>query len=341
MFKRLLLGLMVVFVIAAVIAGILLVVSNSGASGAPPNALAFFEQAEDCRLKSLNAGTDSQMRDVQRQCAIDAYRQAITVYDQDWRFYYGLAQTLSAYNRHDAVEAYTLALRLKPDEEAIVEGLRRLTALTDIPVVDVTDRYTIFADDLDNTRMLLLPEDHPPEVFVTTDSNSVQSGTNALVLRWAFGPYNWMSLIFGVDQQISDKNRAEDATLIGMNLTPPEDYVLHFFLKGNYGGEVLNVKFQDQNVAIRESLGNQVGQQVEATPRWSEYCLPLSDFEIEKWIIDEYGTNPNTVFDWMHVKQINFDPLIYGTEFGTVRDGVVFLDQIEIMKDLTCGRAEG
>ena len=98
------------------------------------------------------------------------------------------------------------------------------------------------------------------------------------------------------------------------------------------------VKTQDQNLAIRDSIGNQIVMRVELKDDWQEYTVNLADLLPDDWItpslcpqlsgtVDSKCSNSILFnFDWSRVKQINFDMPFLSTE------GTIYLDEIKIIE---------
>lgn len=178
---------------------------------------------------------------------------------------------------------------------------------------------------------------------------NVAVGASSVQLEWQKNSGTWASLVFGFDPEIENRQKALEGGFISLGEIDQfnlDEYALAFRLKGKgvQGSpgvypelkDTLSIKFQDQNLAIQESIGNQVFYEVTITDSWEEYSIPLSKFYFdEQWITDavcplelDFMTCKESslfYFDWSRVKQINFDVPFYSTS------GIIFLDEIKII----------
>jgi hypothetical protein len=325
--------LVLISILLLIVVGVVVVVYlGTRAKTAPPEAVAEFVAGAQCERQAEDAQAQPVLRQQSRDCAIEHYRAAIGLFPSDWTYHYRLGEMLVQAGRPeyraDALQAYFEALRLKPDEPGPYEGIRALNETVQRETVVIEDRYVIFDDNFRGSYMAL-PEGSPPFVTVTDTLANVRVGTRALRYEWSKGGQEWSSLILGIDSNLGDLTRAQAASLTGIQISR-DDYALHFFIRSGSGDEYLTIKFQDQNMLIRESLGNQVVNGVVATTRWEEHCLPLNTFYVDGWIQSKYGQAVNLAFDWANVKQVNLDAPYFATQ------GSVYLDQIEIIRTADC-----
>jgi hypothetical protein len=179
---------------------------------------------------------------------------------------------------------------------------------------------------------------------------NVADGATAIQLEWKKPKGSWASLIVGFDAEIANREKALEGGLIslgGLNRSNLDEYTLTFWAKGEgiQGSEwpdegmvdmFLRIKLQDQNLAIRESIGNQLVYDLSLTEKWKKYTIPLNVFRLDAWWIHD-AVCPQEIsyldcdaaklfdFDWSRVKQINFDVPYYST------NGTIYLDEIRII----------
>jgi hypothetical protein len=168
------------------------------------------------------------------------------------------------------------------------------------------------------------------------------------VAEWRENGSSWASLVIGFDKDIANQQKALEgglASLGGLDPSNLDEYALTFWAKseGIQGSEYpengadvfLRIKLQDQNLAVRESIGNQKVSQVELKRKWEEYTIPLDKFVTDEWVARtlcptvpwECESLDLLYFDWSRVKQINFDVPFYST------NGVIYLDDIRIIRE--------
>lgn len=192
----------------------------------------------------------------------------------------------------------------------------------------------------ENVSKFELTEVHAPD--------NVMDGASAIQLDWQKPEMTWASLIIGFDQDIANREKALTGGLVslgGLNRSNLGEYALTFWVKGE-GIQVadqyknndpyLRIKLQDQNLAIRESIGNQVVFSAEVTSNWQQYTIPFDKFQLDRWWLHkaictpqidffECQKSPLLQFDWSRVKQVNFDVPFYST------NGRIFLDDVRII----------
>lgn len=194
----------------------------------------------------------------------------------------------------------------------------------------------------DNVRQFELKEAHTP--------SNVADGASAIQLDWQKPSMTWASLIFGFDPDIADREKALTGGFVslgGLNRSNLGEYALTFWVKGEdiqvedqYKNidPYLRIKLQDQNLAVRESIGNQMVYTVAITDKWKKYSIPFDDFQYDRWWIHKAVCTSNVdywecqkaallQFDWSRIKQINFDIPYYSTS------GRIFLDDIHIVRN--------
>ena len=293
----------------------------------------FFSAGRECEDNMSSIEFKDNEREQARECAITNYKEAIRIFKKDWRYHFRLGETLIDYDRQQALDAYLTAFELAPSEPGPADGVRRILNLVEAEVIQVGDGYDIFTAGVPYPNVFVSKESEDIELIVgTSDRYYFPSSEDkrSLQIRWKKNNNQWASMIFGFDQQITDITRALEADMKRLDLSSPQNYALQFALLGVEGGEGIRVKFQDQNILITESLGNQVVFSVVAETSWRLYCIPLSEFRNDPWIQKNYQTNGMIEFNWTDVKQVNVDPLFESTS------GTVYLDEVRIVRVSAC-----
>ena len=316
-------------------------------------------------------------------CAIDRYQQAISIYGQDSHYYIYLAELqVKQGNYSDAIKNYQLAKGIDPSNEIVLPELNKAisqqatqTALylpllgeatptienagkTSAPPTPLSEAiYPIFDEEFGIIKgIATVSESSDDNIKFEIVNGEAYSGNRSLLITWNKDYRHWASLVLGFDSG-NDPKKAAAGQMTSINLLPPADFAIQFFAKrarpfqSMLGSTLMDgsitLKFQDQNVLIRESLGNQAvyiynydannlipdGRLRLAETGWQEFCLPLAKFDTDYWIKDDkYANYPETDrrFDWSNVKQINIDADWFST------DGAVYIDAIRIIRASDC-----
>jgi len=218
--------------------------------------------------------------------------------------------------------------------------------------VDINDNFPFYTEQFDaphfiaqdkNVTQFDMMEVHAP--------TNVAEGATAIQLKWKKPGSSWAGLIVGFDAEIANREKALEGGLIslgGLNLNNLDEFSLTFWAKAEgiqgsqypeypeYIDKSLRIKLQDQNLAIRESIGNQLVYELSLTEKWEKYTIPLKDFRLDRWWIHNAVCTQQInywdcdeanlfYFDWSRVKQVNFDIPFYSTS------GTIFLDEIRII----------
>jgi tetratricopeptide (TPR) repeat protein len=319
-------------------------------------------------------------------CAQAQFEKAISIYPNDSRYYTHLARVQRMQGKFgDAISNYQKAKQVDPSDESVLPGLSRAineqatqTAmpLSSSPLQEPALRnpvlpesvYPIFDEDFGIIKSVLTvsgsTEDHIQYEIVDTEA---YSGRYSLLISWTKFPQHWASVILAFDNH-PDPERAAIGQLRSIDLSPASDYAIQFFAKRGEasvlteqnpaGITLLNksitLKFQDQNILFKESIGNQAVylydyNRDDATPspyqdipdgrlklpdgEWQQFCLPLASFVSDFWIAEDvYKEFPaeDKVFNWSNVKQINIDADFFSSE------GAVYIDAMRIIRVSDC-----
>lgn len=319
-------------------------------------------------------------------CAVTRFEKAISIYPNDSRYYTHLARVQRMQGKFaDAIGNYQKAKEVDPSDESVLPGLSQTineqatqTAmpLSSSPLLQPEIRhpalpesvYPIFDEEFGIIASVLpisgSAEDHIQYDIVDTDA---YSGRYSLLISWTKFSQHWASVILAFDSH-PDPERAGVGQLRSIDLSPPSNYAIQFFAKraeasvltepNAAGISLLNksitLKFQDQNIFFKESIGNQAVYlydyyRDDATPspyqdiidgrlklpdgEWQQFCLPLASFVTDYWIAhDVYKDFPHEdkVFNWSNVKQINIDADFFSTE------GSVYIDAMRIIRATDC-----
>lgn len=220
--------------------------------------------------------------------------------------------------------------------------------------VDIVDNLPLYTEQFDAPYFTAQSES--VALFEATESHApihVAVGASAIRLEWLKPGSTWASLIMGFDEDIANREKALTGGLVSLgnlNSSNLKEYALTFWAKGEdiqgappypqcckEPDRQLRIKLQDQNLAIRESIGNQMYYEATLTEEWKKYTIPLDDFYWDEWWIGSavcpeemyfWDCRDATLFyfDWSRVKQINFDVPFYSTS------GKIFLDEIRLVR---------
>jgi hypothetical protein len=183
------------------------------------------------------------------------------------------------------------------------------------------------------------------------------SGRYSLLIYWNKYPGNWASVILHFDAH-NDPARALAGQMASIDLFPPSDYAIQFYAKrgeasirdsqspGTLMDKSITLKFQDQNLLIKQSVGNQAvyiynydsghpipdGRLKLHDGDWQEFCLPLEKFNTDQWVKDVYVdfTEEDRLLNWSNVKQINIDADYHSAE------GAVYINAMRIIRVSDC-----
>lgn len=293
-----------------------------------------YTSGRECEDKMALVSTSEEEYKILKECAIKKYEQAIEKYTKDWRYYYRLAEVVTETDTLRAIDLYVAAIKLAPSETGPPNGIKYVADLSNPDTITVDRSNDIFREisikeseytlESRETETILIESENANKYYnlpPATDNLSIQ-------LKWEKEPKQWASLIFGLDTDIHDSTRATKGGMTYLDLSHPEKYALQFAIRGVVGQEKITIKFQDQNIIIRESIGNQVIHEVTAKTEWKLYCVPLNNFTVDTWVQELYGNDHE--FQWKNIKQINFDPY-YDSKSGTV-----YLDEIRIVEVSEC-----
>lgn len=225
----------------------------------------------------------------------------------------------------------------------VIPAPMQVILIEDLPLY--TEQFDTFylITQAENVQRFELREVHSP--------SNVADGASAIQLDWQKPGMAWASMIIGFDPEIAVRKKALAGELIslgGLNRSNLSEYALTFWVKGediqgenpenfNILDNYLRIKLQDQNLAIRESIGNQMVYTVEITDKWKKHTIPFNHFQHDGWWIHDAVCASSVdyleclnasllQFDWSRVKQINFDIPYYSTS------GKIFLDDIHIVR---------
>ena len=296
-----------------------------------------FAEGLKCENKIALVSITEEERKKSRECAITNYEEAIQAYDKDWRYFFRLAEIVAEENSQKAIELYLTANRLNPSEPGPSAGINSIIEYYETDVFFVKNCYDIFTETTSPTFMIKQPNTDSAYFQIANRyyyPPTPKREANSIQLHWEKEEKQWASLILGIDEQIAETERALVARMSHLDLSQPNQYALQFAILGTEGQEQITVKFQDQNVLIQESLGNQVCHDILASTIWELHCIPLTNFKIDPWIKKEYGDTHKLDFEWENIKQINFDPHYYS------ESGTVYLDEIRIVQVSECDKIE-
>jgi Tetratricopeptide repeat len=331
-----------------------------------------FNQGAACDLKGDTA------------CAIDFYQKAIALYGEDSKYYVFLAQAQTEQGNYtEALKNYLKAKDLDPSNEAIMPEVTRMAArqasgsassAANPPgnVALPEALFPIFDEEFGVVREPFAVSESPQDQITwEVTGEDAYTGSHSLKIGWNKMYQEWASIVLAFDPaRIPPQAAGPNGTI---NLSPPSDYAVLFFARRMYPFDPyrglmlvfdsLIFKFQDRNVLIKESGGNQVvynylldpdwrgnqaGYVYKLDPNkgfivdghiplpvegWQEICLPLSRFKTDYWINDvDYKNLPEQErqFDWTSVAQINLD-----AGFFTVNSGV-YVDALRIVRASDC-----
>src|SRR5215208_1678935 len=309
-------------------------------------------------------------------CALVQYQAAIAIYGGDSHYYTHLAQIQRKQGDYSsAIETYQKAKEINPSDENVLPGINKAISqqatqtavplpispevktenqtLTPAPALPASI-YPVFDEDFgiveDVTAETGSAEDHILYEIVDDES---YSGKYSLLITWNKTQYHWASVVLHFDNQ-NDPTRAAAGQMASLNLSPRSDYAIEFFAKrgesstrnsgqaGSLMDQSITLKFQDQNVLIEESIGNQAvyvydydsktqvldGRLKLNDADWQQFCLPLEKFKTDWWVEQSYRdyTEADRQFDWANVKQINID-----ADFISAA-GAVYIDALRIIR---------
>jgi len=311
-------------------------------------------------------------------CAIAQYQFAINTYKQDSRYYTHLAQVQRKQGDYAAaIKTYQKAKEVNPSDENVLPGLNlaisQQATQTALPpaqqgVVQPAAIPTVISTPLPESVFPIFDEDfgiigHTTALTEAAEDNityaivedQAYSGKRSLLISWQKFNQHWASVILGFDSQ-GDSTKAAVGQMTSINLFPPSKYAIQFFAKRSRQSTFssgftlmdgsITVKFQDQNILIEESVGNQAiyiyqydskhlisdGRLKLIDGDWQEFCLPLDKFSTDHWVTEKYKdfTEADRIFDWSNVKQINIDADFFSTE------GAVYIDAMRIIRASDC-----
>jgi tetratricopeptide (TPR) repeat protein len=312
-------------------------------------------------------------------CAIVSYQKAVKLYAGDPRYYFRLAQVQTRLGDYSAaMNNYQLAKILDPSNPNVLPAFDRAMSLQatqtatymplptqTIPAITPTAEIlfsatpsntptppvqivkSIFDEEFGVPGVMTAAESPDDKIKYKISSEEAYTGKYSLLVSWEKQYQHWASLILAFDPDIGNFQKAQAGQMAVLNLAPPSDYAIQFFVKGVAVYESFTLKFQDQNLLIKESLGNQAvyirigpagkpipdGRFVILGTDWQEVCLPLAAFDTDTWIKDDKyrGFTPrDKQFDWSKVKQINID-----SDFSNPT-GAIYFDDIRIIRASGC-----
>jgi tetratricopeptide (TPR) repeat protein len=366
-----------ILIIAVIISVMLIAVlyfSLPGLSGNDPHLRGnrFFDQGITCENNEDFA------------CAADRYQQAVKLYDRDPRYYFHLAQVQTRLGQYSAaMNNYQLAKSLDPSNPNVLPGFNRAMSLqatqtatylplpmqtrpanpvngealltatpSETPTPSVHVVQSIFDEEFRVPGVMTAAQSPEDTITYKISSEEAYTGKYSLLVNWSKQNQHWASLILGFDPEIGNAQKAQAGQMAVINLAPPSDYAIQFYAKGVSNYESFTLKLQDQNLLIKESLGNQAvyirdsplgtpipdGRFIIYGTDWHPFCLPLAAFDTDYWITAvEYRsfTPKDKQFDWSRVKQINIDSDFF------LPEGAIYLDDIRIVRASDCTAASG
>lgn len=306
-------------------------------------------------------------------CAITQYQLAIKTYKQDSRYYTHLAQVQRKQGDYAAaIKTYQRAKEINPSDENVLPGINlaisQQATQTAQPLAQPAAIPTLLSVPLPESVFPIFDEDfgiigHVTALTEAAEDNigfvivedQAYSGKRSLLISWQKFSQHWASVVLGFDSH-DDPLKAAMGQMTSINLSPPSKYAIQFFAKRSTqstfssGSTLMNgsitVKFQDQNILIEESVGNQAiyiyqydsghlisdGRLKLIDGDWQEFCLPLDKFSTDQWITEKYKnfTEADRTFDWSNVKQINIDADFFSVE------GAVYIDAMRIIRASDC-----
>jgi hypothetical protein len=358
-------GVLAFFVILAIV-----IYAFSGIIGVDPHLRAdkAFLQGVNCEFRQ------------DYNCARDQFEKAIAIYERDSRYYVHLAnlQGLQG-NYSDAISTYMLAKEVDPSDENVLPGLDKVvsqqatqTALPPSSSQPVISTDTAYRPILKQPESIfpIFDEDFGIIGSVSAEPGTVggniryeivddeaYSGRYSLLISWNKFSGDWASVILHFDTH-NDLARALAGQMTSIDLSPPSNFAIQFFAKrgeastrdpqesGTLMDKSITLKFQDQTLLFKESVGNQAvysyaydtdhsipdGRLKLSDEDWQEFCLPLENFKTDLWVDKGYTDFPQAdrKFDWSNVKQINIDADFYSTE------GSVYIDAMRIIRASDC-----
>jgi hypothetical protein len=311
------------------------------------------------------------------ECADSQYRKAISIYTGDSRYYTHLArlQRLQG-NYAESIETYKQAKEIDPSNESVLPGLNMTISQQATQTAMPADGLPLEARELKNpplpesiypifdeefgivegvAAMSGEPDDHIAYEIVDSEA---YSGRYSLLVTWTKKSLRWAGILLWFESS-NDPLRAANGQMRSIDLVPPSDYAIQFFAKRGEASTIsplqqsslmdksITLKFQDQNILITESIGNQAvyiydydsdhphvpdGRLKLSDGDWQEFCLPLERFDTDRWIDLDYQDFPEAdrQFNWSNVKQINIDADFISTE------GAIYIDAMRIIRASDC-----
>ncbi len=362
---------LILLLVVIVVVGVVALFVGSGFLGAAAhrNAEALFKQGAACEYQKDD------------ECAIARYQKAIKLYGRESKYYLYLANVQARQGDYgDAITNLRIAKEVDPGNTsvlpAVTEMFRKSATQTaqsspysSVQMVNIPFEspshplpkavFPIFDEDFGIVKgALTLSQAPQDQISYDIVDNEAYSGKRSIRLQWHKNIQEWASLVLGFDA-LDDPLKAQNGQMASINLSPPSQYALQFFARRGrpvelnsfmlYRTDSITLKFQDQNVLIQQSTGNQAvyywkevsnggfipdGQLPLPQTGWQEFCLPLDRFKTDWWIDqnEQYKnySEAERQFDWSNVKQINFDANFFST------DGAVYLDDIQIIRATDC-----
>lgn len=311
-----------------------------------------FNTAEECAHQWENTQKSDDL-----DCTIHYYQEAIDLLDDDdirrpyYQFRLDRLLWLSGQGEAEVRERILDFIRQNLDNEEAVEFFFR-EVLPEPQPADIGERFVIYKDEWKAPHFTIAQYGAQLKVSETHVPGSVHEGQSSLQIKWDKKERTWASLVIGFDPRIADADLARAGAMHSLDLDrfSTNDYRLEFAARGGsgvnrWGEQIMRIKLQDQNLIIREPIGNQMVCRIRLTEEWTTYSIPLGEFVPDPWILDPYvdgtqmgfGSRPWLEFDWTRVKQINFDIPYWASGNGTL-----WLDNVQLVRtDLASSGAKG